>query len=220
VLPHFASAGLPVEVRDAATVADLDAIVAGGDWSKALGVGARGLGVAFARALARQSKAAEQPFVADDATLFAFGSRDPITDGQVARLIDDHAAMARLDAPDGAFELPGDVALPLVLRCSGDPTGDASQVAERFAANVATAIRQLKPSTLVMGGGDTALAILCALGADVLFPRGEAAPGLPWFTIGTSHGADVRCVVKSGGFGTVGVLSQFLKLRTDKQAMP
>ena len=66
-----------------------------------------------------------------------------------------------------------------------------------------------------MGGGDTALAILNRLGVGLVYPQGEAAPGLPWFTIEPSGAPGIACVVKSGGFGTADVLAELL--RTDRQ---
>lgn len=216
VRTHFP--GLHADVRDAATDADLDAIVADADWSSALAVGARGLGLAFARSLQRSDETGHPPFAEDGRTLFAFGSRDPITDRQVARLAEDHPELALVEAPSGRFDLPSSCSLPLAVVCTGEIGGDPAAVASRFASGVASAVDKLRPPTLVMGGGDTALAILCALGTDVLFPQGEAAPGLPWFTIIPPHGGSMRCVVKSGGFGTVGVLSGFLAVQDGRRA--
>ncbi|MCX8570474.1 MULTISPECIES: four-carbon acid sugar kinase family protein [Hyphomicrobiales] len=214
----LAGLGLPTEVLDADDDADLDAIISAHNWSDAVAIGARGLGLAFARHLGGNALGKEQPFPADDEALYAFGSRDPITDGQVARLQYDHPGIGMLDAPAGHFELSPDASLPLVVRCTGDQVDDPGRVATDFAVGVAEAVERLRPSTLVMGGGDTALAILGALGVDVLFPRGEVAPGLPWFTIATRHGEGLRCVVKSGGFGTVAVLSDLLRPPTGEQA--
>lgn len=214
----LAGLDLPTEVLDADDDADLDAIVSTRDWSDAVAVGARGLGLAFARHLGGSTHGKEHAFPADNAVFYAFGSRDPITDGQVARLQHDHPAIGMFDAPAGRFELPADAKLPLVARCTGDQVEDPGRVAADFAAGVAASVERLRPSTLVMGGGDTALAILGALRVDVLFPRGEVAPGLPWFTIATRHGEGLRCVVKSGGFGTVAVLSDLLRPPTGEQA--
>jgi uncharacterized protein YgbK (DUF1537 family) len=62
----------------------------------------------------------------------------------------------------------------------------------------------------VTGGGDTALAILRALGVTMVEPQGEAAPGLPWFWINRPNVRPLRCVVKSGGFGDTDVLASLL----------
>jgi uncharacterized protein YgbK (DUF1537 family) len=71
----------------------------------------------------------------------------------------------------------------------------------RLAAVARRAIDALAPGTLVTSGGDTSLALLDALGVGVVFPEGEASPGLPWFVIGRASRPNFRCVVKSGGFG-------------------
>lgn len=217
ILPLFAAFSLEAEVADAETDADLDLIVSRqGDWQDTLLVGARGLGLALARSLGGK-KAAGEPLRPTSATLFAFGSRDPITDRQIVRLAEDRSSLALCDAPAGGLELAGPC-LPLLVRCTGVVESEAARVAARFGAAVAAAVRQLQPSTLVMGGGDTALAILSALGADVLFPRGEAGAGLPWFEITMPNSKKLRCVVKSGGFGTIDVLSELLRERVSEKA--
>lgn len=218
ILSAFAGAESAVTVREANDDADFDRIVAESDWTSAVAVGARGLGLAFARHLGRSRQLNKMAFTAGNSILFAFGSRDPITDQQVARLLVDNPEVAAIDAPDGRFALSGDRALPLVICCTGELVQKPEQIAARFANEVAKAVVRLRPSTLVIGGGDTALAILGALGAGVLFPQGEVAPGLPWFTIEPRHGGELRCVVKSGGFGTVAVLSDLLRPRTGEQA--
>lgn len=212
VLAAFAGSTRRVAVRNAASDADLDRIVADTNWSDAVAVGARGLGLAFARHfhVNEDSQLVEAP-AEGRRVLFAFGSRDPITDQQVARLLEDNPDVQVVDALNGRFDLPAASTLPSVVRCTGDMVEEPARIAARFAGQVAAAVNRLRPSTLVMGGGDTALAILGALGADVLFPQGEVAPGLPWFTVTTGHGEGMRCVVKSGGFGTVAVLSDLLR---------
>ncbi|MDI6025006.1 four-carbon acid sugar kinase family protein [Corticibacterium sp. UT-5YL-CI-8] len=217
IKPIFAEVRLPVVVEDAQSDADLDAVIANNNWSDAVAVGARGLGLAFARSLGHPV-AKLDTLPSSRSVLFAFGSRDPITVQQMQVLQQNHRAIAVLDAPNGTFGLPGFPTLPLLVRCSGEMTSDAENVAETFAACVLRTVEQLRPETLVMGGGDTALAILGALGADVLFPRGEVAPGLPWFTVAVRHGGEMRCVVKSGGFGTEMVLAEFLSPAPVEQA--
>lgn len=219
VLATFAGLSRRVSVRNAVNDADLDQVIADTDWSNSVAVGARGLGLAFARHLqANSNSRPADASTSDQNVLFAFGSRDPITDQQVARLVDDNPHVQVVDALNGRFALPADSTLPTVVRCTGEMVEEPTRIAARFAKQVAAAVDRLRPSTLVMGGGDTALAILGALGADVLFPQGEVAPGLPWFTIATRHGEGLRCVVKSGGFGKVAVLSDLLRMPSREQA--
>lgn len=216
--PLFATSGPAVEVADAETDADLDLIVSRqGDWQDTLLVGARGLGLALARSLGGK-KAAGEALSPTPAILFAFGSRDPITERQIARLAEDRSSLVLCDAPAGKFEMTDSHRLPLAVHCAGEVDGEPALVAARFGSGITAAVKRLQPSTLVMGGGDTALAILSALGAEVLFPRGEAAPGLPWFEITMPNGKKLRCVVKSGGFGTIDVLSELLRERVSEKA--
>jgi len=222
VAPLLSTSSVAVEIRDAATDADLETVVRGTGWGSAVAVGARGLGAAFARLLATDGADRDLRFTPDRRTLFAFASRDPITVAQI-----EHLAAATglpvVDAPQGVFAPDRIAELPAVVRCTGDLEADALAVADRFGAAIASAVARLRPSTLVMGGGDTALAILEALGAGVVVPRGEAAPGLPWFTLhvpadGASGGEVLRCVVKSGGFGLVSVLSELIAAGREVQA--
>lgn len=189
---------------DAHTDADLDRIVQAHDWSKTLAVGARGLGSALARSFGGPNTT--PPFAPHGNTLFAIGSRDPITSAQIAALAETRSPTLIVDAPSGQLETQPS-RLPALLRCTGDfETLDAT-VSHRFATTVAEWVDALAPDTIVMSGGDTALAILDALGATLLFPQGEAAPGLPWFFIERKHRPPLRAVVKSGGFGEIGALA-------------
>lgn len=202
IAPLFAGMDLDVEVADASSDADLDRIARDTDWLTTLAVGARGLGAALARLHRGVSPAG---FVPEVDTLFAVGSRDPITDGQVAALngIEIH------NAPLG--ELSGTPSgLPAVIRSTGPYQGPNEIIANRFATAVAHAVGRLRPHTLLMSGGDTALAILDQLGVGLVFPQGEAGPGLPWFLIPQENRPSIRAVVKSGGFGDRDALANLL----------
>ncbi|MBB2791930.1 UNVERIFIED_ORG: uncharacterized protein YgbK (DUF1537 family) [Rhizobium pisi] len=190
-----------VVVADAEGDADLDQIVAGHVWLTTLAVGARGLGAAFARRLGETERRPATKFVATPRTLFAFGSRDPITAVQMNRLEASGALRMVVDAPMGQIECGEGLALPVLLRCTGDMTADAALVAHDFAAGVKRVIDDTRPDMLMVGGGDTALAILHALDVKVLTPKGEIEAGIPWFDVAAADGRPFRCAVKSGGFG-------------------
>ena len=70
---------------------------------------------------------------------------------------------------------------------------------------LAAALRDLAPRarTLVMTGGDTARAMLAALGIDALTIDGELEPGISVCAPVDGHG--FRAVLKAGGFGDNGV---------------
>lgn len=206
ITPLFAASRISVTIADAASDADLDQIASSGDWTQSLAVGARGLGAAFARRYG--------PLVAHDTaptprTLFAIGSRDQLTERQIALLLDANPGLSVVDAPMGAS---ADVApgLPALIRSTGNFTGPDLAVSARFAGAVVRNIEALAPDTLVLSGGDTALAVLDRLGCRVVAPDGEAAPGLPSFACRTRAGRTIRCIVKSGGFGSADVLMRLL----------
>ncbi|MBZ9790736.1 four-carbon acid sugar kinase family protein [Rhizobium sp. 3T7] len=190
-----------VLVRDAETDSDLDRVVGAYDWKKTLAVGARGIGAALARKIGQPNRASK-PFAASSRTVFAFGSRDPITTAQMTKLQVSGALTSTIDAPMGALTYEERFDLPILLRCTGEITGEATAVADRFAKGVKSVIEMMRPEMLVVGGGDTALAVFHALGIRVLRPQGEIEAGIPWFDVVTADGLRFRCAVKSGGFGS------------------
>lgn len=179
-------------VVDAVDDADLDRVAATVDWSRTLAVGASGLGAALAR---RAGPAPARPLLPSRRTLFVIGSLDPITTEQVARL--EGKATIHAVADDCRPVIAG---LPAVLHDVG-PSSHAVKASSRLVAAAMAAIEALRPDILVVSGGDTAHALLDALGASVVFPEGEARPGLPWVLVGRNARSPMRCVVKSGGFG-------------------
>ena len=210
-----------VTVCDADTDADLDNIANTHDWQNGQAVGARGFGLALARRIGNGSSGSAQAssLTLTDRTLFAFGSRDPITVSQMHRL-DRHDRLAVLaDAPHGQLgDLDAPLRLPALLRCTGDIREDGKMVAERFAEGVRKVVATSDIEMLMIGGGDTALAVLTALGIDVLFPMGEVEPGIPWFKVTLHDGKRLRCAVKSGGFGTADSLVAVLPAKPDQKS--
>jgi uncharacterized protein YgbK (DUF1537 family) len=208
--PLFAGCDVTVRIADAASDADLDRVISSLDGSKTIAVGARGLGSALARRLA--TRPARSPFEPSERTLFAFGSRDPITTAQMDALLASGLVRNYREAPSGEIPVEcGPAVLPMLLRCSGELTDAADKVAQRFAAGVSHVANDAEPDMLMMGGGDTAYAILCSLGARVLAPKGEIEGGIPWFEVGRSGGRRMRCAVKSGGFGNPQSLIKILQ---------
>ncbi|AFL49862.1 uncharacterized protein YgbK (DUF1537 family) [Sinorhizobium fredii] len=210
IAPLFSGPALDVEIADAASDEDLDGIVESLDWSLTIAVGARGLGRALARRLARH--ASPTPFEPSERTLFAFGSRDPITEAQMAVLLESDLIASHCNAPAGDVPADGDPArLPMLLRCTGALTDPSEIVAKRFAKGVSRIVAATMPDMLMMGGGDTAYAILRSLGAGVLLPKSEIEAGIPWFETVRPNGGRMRCAVKSGGFGNAQSLLKVLQ---------
>ncbi|QFY63458.1 four-carbon acid sugar kinase family protein (plasmid) [Rhizobium grahamii] len=187
-------------VRDAETDRDLDGVVGAFDWTRNLAVGARGIGLALARKIGGPDRV-EKALATSSRTVFAFGSRDPITAAQMAQLEASGALAASFDAPMGRLPLDIRPDLPALLRCTGEMTVEATDVAQRFARGVKSAVVAARPEVLMVGGGDTALAVFRELGIRVLRPKGEVEAGIPWFDVTTADGLGLRCAVKSGGFG-------------------
>lgn len=212
IAPALAGLDLPVLVADAMNEGDLDRLVASSDWTTHLAVGARGLGQSLARHLGGNANGVA--FARRHRTIFAFGSRDPITGAQMDLLVAAGGVSSVLEAPAGGLlTSAGPVDMPALLRCTGPLTLDPTAVAEQFGEGVAQVVRETAPNVLIMGGGDTALAILTRLGVRVVTPRGEIEPGMPWFEVADSHGNSLVCAVKSGGFGAPDSL---LKLTTPR----
>jgi len=205
VRPLFPETSVPIDICDALSDADLDHLVARADWAAAIAVGARGLGGAFARSLER-SAGTRPTFSPTVETLYAFGSRDPITAAQIEHLVENCESVTVVEAPAG--DLPPHLVtrLPAVAQCSGEQTGHAEDVVRLFAEGIRKTIERTRPSMIMMGGGDTALAILKELGAAVLIPSGEIEAGIPWFEIEDVDGRALHCAVKSGGFGNINSL--------------
>ncbi|CAN7637644.1 four-carbon acid sugar kinase family protein [Pararhizobium sp. LjRoot238] len=202
IRPIFPSSSFSVEVCNASSDGELDDLARCTDWTTKVAVGARGLGGAFARSLAK-SAPAPSIFSPSAKTLFAFGSRDPITTAQIEHLCNMRQIALIADAPAGNLPPGAITALPAVARCSGEQTVLPERVATRFAEGICKTVERTQPEMMMMGGGDTALAILEELGASVLIPNGEIEAGIPWFEIESADGRVFRCAVKSGGFGNV-----------------
>ena len=194
IAPLFSGLKLQTDIRDAESDGDLDRIVAEGAWDCTLAVGARGLGAAFARLLGSKGMTEPRCRLDPQATLFAFGSTDPITLAQIDAI---RPFADIVEGPAGNLPAPLSSRLPVVLNTAAVCAAPSETVAGRFAEGVARFIDACRPSALVMGGGDTTLAILRRLGAGVLHPVGEAAPGLPAFDIEFGSGTLLRCVASS-----------------------
>ena len=194
---------------DVRSADDLTRIARDIDWSTSVAVGARGLGAAVAGVLAARLGLAatppSTPFSPSERSLIAFGSRDPITEGQVSHLAAARPDLAIVDAPHGKAE-PRMLGLPLLIRCTGDAIFDAAQVAAQFARTAVGFIRATGPQVAVIGGGDTAAAILSDLDLKSVELLGEALPGMPYFEARLRDGARIAFITKSGGFGQVDAL--------------
>jgi len=223
---ELAAAGYGYAVTDAIVDADLEAIghaaaehplITGGS-----GV-ALGLPANFrARAFAGADTAPAIPTPAGPAAVLA-GSCSVATRGQlqavqdrwpyrqldVARVIDDGDEVA--EAAAWARARLGDA--PVVIAASQPPDAvrriqdvygreRAGAAVERAFATLARALVDAGVRRLVVAGGETAGAVVAALGIEALHIGAEIAPGVPWTETVTRDGTPpLALALKSGNFG-------------------
>lgn len=195
--PHLPSGpGLCILCPDTATGADMDRALSA-EGPDCLLVGARGLAEALARRLGRPGMRPVTRLPGPVLTLI--GSRDPITLAQLARLRAARPDVRHVTAPNGQADLAG---------LGGDAVLQAVPAHEvlpgaAVAARLAEAARDLAPQagTLVLTGGETAQAVLDALGITALDLLGEVEPAMP-VSRPLGPGPWPLIVTKSGGLGS------------------
>jgi uncharacterized protein YgbK (DUF1537 family) len=200
VAAAVAASGLALEVPDARDDADLDtALDRVLDGTPVLLVGAGGLAAAVARRLA-PGRGSAVPTIRGP-ILLAIGSHDPITLAQVDRLAG-RGGVTIDTAPDGDCPAarPGEGARLLRLVPTGRKPFDARAAGGRFAAGIAQLVRSGGFGTLLACGGETADAVLGALGQGVVDIEGEILPGVPVSSMVVGE-RRLQLVTKSGGFG-------------------
>lgn len=202
----FRGSRLAIEVPETRNDADLDAALARiGEYRGTLLVGAAGLAAAIARGIAARPWSIPRPAI-ESPILLAIGSHDPITIAQVDRLAATGNVTAAT-APDGLVPPSVTGGANLVRLVPGDRRPfDAVGAGARFADGVAKLVKNGAARSLLACGGETADAILGALGHGVLVIEGEALPGVPVSRI-LSEQDGLQLVTKSGGFGDDDVLA-------------
>ena len=223
-------AGMDAVVCDAVVAADLDA-VAEATLSLSEHVfwtGSAGLAKALAQALARSTGAPEtaprEPLEITGGILFVVGSvaeasRDAAAvlaaDESVRRIVVDPSALGA-GVRDGRWR-EAQRAVSETLAAGGDvlveidpgPKPDLAQ-GPALARSLAELLRPAAPAigALFVTGGETALALLAALGATGIRLIDEVEPGVP---LGITRGAlTVPVVTKAGAFGNAETLRRCL----------
>lgn len=187
---------------DATEQADLEGLVQGmgGPDAATLWVGSSGL----ARALAGTPPAIVETEALRRPMLVVVGSYSKIARAQVEALRAAHpeCVVAAADAKR-AMTAHGVALVHLSFDHASEPSrGNITALAARL-RDAASAC-----GTLVMTGGDTARAMLEALGVDEIFIEGEIAPGIAVSAPVDPHG--FRCVIKAGGFGDERTLTRLV----------
>ncbi|MGC1211897.1 MAG: 3-oxo-tetronate kinase [Micromonospora sp.] len=189
--------------------------------------GGAGLGAALVRARRATAPAGEGaaravPAVPAGRRLILSGSCSARTREQVARFPGPHVALSPMDlaadftrtvgavltAADAAFREGGD---PVLVSSSADPAevaryecslgpGHSAALVEGAIAEVASgAVAALGIRRLLVAGGETAGAVVGALGLTTLRVGPAVGPGLPWMV--PDPGARLALLLKSGNFG-------------------
>lgn len=203
------AAGLPhaLLLADATEQTDLDALVAGmgRDDPQTLWVGSAGL----ARALAGAPPATLEKGVLRKPALIVAGTFSPMLRPQMNAFAREHAASV---IPFSPAADPSDAASRAMqaLRSKGvalvhmslvePPLATSRELVARLAAALRDTARHC--ATLAMTGGDTARAMLEALGVEEVFIEGELEPGIAVSAPVEPYG--FRAVLKAGGFGDNG----------------
>jgi uncharacterized protein YgbK (DUF1537 family) len=209
--PTLASGpGLHAYVADAAVESDLDALAEFVIQRSldVLLVGASGFGRALARGIG-DGLPPRQPDISPGMLLYVIGSRGQASAEQIAALraagADDIAIPVGAD--DDVSEMMDRlinqrtasllVVRPESIEFAGVP---ALEIAGRLARVASAIARRLRPSAIIMAGGDTAAACAAALEADCLQVSGELHDGIAFGTMLTDSG-EMPFFTKSGSFG-------------------
>lgn len=199
-----------VIVADAATDADLDALVMGvRGHGSVLWVGSPGLAQALARAHPGTREPRNQPIATRP--LLVVGSLHPGSRAQVAAFIKArHARTVQFGPIDGIWRAGPDDAedgpstVPLIVHSPCAVSDDPAAVAATLGRVAQQLARDGAVDGLIATGGDTALAAARALGAAGVNLWGEVEPGIPVGTLIGPHPLPV--ITKAGGFGGDGTL--------------
>ena len=180
--------GVAVQLRDAETDADLDAIVAEGRAlsGRVLWCGTGGLAGALAGRRAVPCPALPRPVLA------LIGSDHAISRAQVASV-----PVERRDA---------------MVVCALPEAIERDEARRRIGMRFAAVLRERteRPGTLFVTGGETLHDLCGALGASHLEVDGEIEPGVPTSVLRGGVWGGQRIVSKSGAFGDAGFLARLL----------
>ncbi len=200
------SAGTHVYIVDAVEQGDLARIAqcAVSHLEETILVGSAGLGHALAEADFERQPAARRD-CQPGPVLCVVGSRTPQSERQTQRLCQAGATCLSVRAQGGRLHtppLPDTDAASLVLRVEqvdAEPV-NAVEVAAALASFSSSLLRTRPFAGLIVTGGDTARALLAALGVDGVDLLGEVMPGVALGAIPLG-GRNLPIVTKAGGFG-------------------
>lgn len=225
-LDRLREQGVGSVIADAVSESDLE-ILGRVALNDALSVGASGLGLGLARALAssRAVPAASPTLKAatgDSGTLILVGSCSAATLAQIAAA-EEHMPVLRLDVPallDGRASIDAAMAWareqlqhgPALIASSAAPAQvlelqarygaeKVSALLEGSLAAIALQLAEQGLSRLIVAGGETSGAVVDRLGIDAFLIGAELAPGVPMIVALGRRYPGLQLVLKSGNFG-------------------
>jgi uncharacterized protein YgbK (DUF1537 family) len=199
---------------DAETDEDLDALAhATLGQAGIILVGSAGLASAAARAWGHATPAPAMP--GPGAWLIVAGSQHPTTRAQIRGLEDAGVVGLRIEGPrepdlDRIIDAIR-AGRPAYLASGDTLDGAREQVARRLAVVTRAVLSATTPSLVVLSGGETALAVMRALGAHQLEIDGAPANGLALGRLIAAGRPPLPLLTKAGGFGSPGLFAAFGK---------
>ena len=214
-------AALPVdmgrlEICDAATDADLDAIVAAAPDAQLVGTSAMAAAVARTLPAGRRDTVERQ---SSKAVLTVVGTAASVAAGQVDALVADGARAVMVDArallhekadPEPVQEALGNGSAVVTVGGMVEPA-EGQAVSAALGQFIATAAGECRPN-LVLTGGETARAVVDAIGVTTLRPVHEIHHGAVESV--TTDGR--RIVTRPGSFGTADSLVAIVRYLTQR----
>ena len=231
----------PIVCCDAATDAELSTIASAGDGYDTVYAGSGGL-AAHVEASVASTSPPTAPSVEHGRPLAIVGSASRTTLTQVSRLPDglvvelDPLATLRDGWKPDASPVTRRLAdgQPAVVTAPADddavrrtlaagrerglsPAEVRGRVADGLAATAAAALESVRPSGLVLTGGDVAVATLRTIGASTVTLSGTAVDaGVPVGAMADGDASGLALVTKAGGFGTERTLEACLDALSSK----
>ena len=131
--------------------------------------------------------------------LFLLGTQDATTIEQAEQLMNQHREIGLIEAPDGRWTPPHEIAQSWVVRMMPRKLSPALSL-DNLAGGLCDTVDRGFSGSLLLSGGSTVEALLARLATGPVRVVGEWEPGLPVVDLEIS-GRHLPLVTKSGGFG-------------------
>ena len=212
----FAAMPVDLEICDAATDADLDAIVAAAPGAQLVGTAAVAAAVARTLPAGRRGNVERR---ASKTVLTVVGTAAPVAAGQVDALVADGARLVMVDAqsllhakadPGPVQDALGDGSAVIIVGGVVEPS-EGQAVSAALGQFIAAAQAEHRPD-LVLTGGETARAVVDAIGITTLRPVREIHHG----AVESVAPDGRRIVTRPGSFGTANSLVAIVRYLTQR----